>query len=110
MSTYLQSPAQSTTFATPSPATTGELRHGPQPHGPRSAVRSRRGFRGRTIGFWAGAVVGAAAGCFFGASMKYEATLAVTFSVIWWGIYGGCLGCSVGALFGLGGERLALRK
>ena len=52
-------------------------------------------------GFYLGGVVLGAAGCILGACLHYEYPVSVTISILWWGIYLGCLGASIGALFGL---------
>jgi hypothetical protein len=59
----------------------------------------------RTTGFWLGGVIFGAGGCFWGASMPYEYPVGVALSVLWWGIYVGFLGASLGALLGLWAER-----
>jgi hypothetical protein len=41
------------------------------------------------------------AGCILGACMPYHHPVGVAVSVIWWGIYCGCLGASIGSLVGL---------
>ena len=56
-------------------------------------------------GFCLGGVVLGATGCILGACMHYEYPVAVAISVLWWGIYLGCLGASIGALFGLCRDR-----
>jgi hypothetical protein len=55
----------------------------------------------RTIGFWLGGVVLGTAGCIIGASVPYDHPVAVTASMLWWGIYIGSFGGSVGALIGV---------
>jgi hypothetical protein len=40
-------------------------------------------------------------GCLLGALMPYRHPVAVTLSVLWWGLYFGCFGASVGALVGV---------
>jgi len=55
----------------------------------------------RTIGFWLGVIVSGTAGCIIGASAPYHHPVAVTMSALWWGIYFGAFGGSVGALIGL---------
>ena len=55
----------------------------------------------RTIGFWLGVIVLGTAGCIIGASAPYHHPVAVTMSALWWGIYFGAFGGSVGALIGL---------
>jgi hypothetical protein len=59
----------------------------------------------RTIGFWLGGVALGAAGCTLGACMPYRHPVAVAANVLWWGLFLGCLGGSLGALLGLGAER-----
>jgi hypothetical protein len=59
----------------------------------------------RNIGACLGGMVLGAGGCLFGASMSYQHPLAVAASMIWWGIYFGCLGLSIGSLVGLGAEQ-----
>jgi hypothetical protein len=59
----------------------------------------------RTIGFWLGVIVSGTAGCIIGASAPYHHPVAVTMSMLWWGIYVGCFGGSVGALIGVLTER-----
>jgi hypothetical protein len=59
----------------------------------------------RTLGFWLGGAVLGTAGCFLGATMPYRHPVAVTANVLWWGLFLGCLGASVGALLGLGAEQ-----
>jgi hypothetical protein len=50
------------------------------------------------IGFWLGGIVLGTAGCVLGASLSYHHPVARVISVLWWGIYLGCLGASIGAL------------
>jgi hypothetical protein len=65
-----------------------------------SLSRWRR-FDRATIGFWlAGATFGIG-GCILGACMPYHRPAAIALSISWWGIYLGCFGASIGALFGL---------
>jgi hypothetical protein len=59
----------------------------------------------RTIGFWLGGVLLGAGGCLLGAFMPYEHPVGVALSILWWGIYSGCLGTSLGALLALWAER-----
>jgi hypothetical protein len=54
-----------------------------------------------SFGFWLGAITLGTGGCILGGCMPYHHPIAVTISVIWWGMYIGCLGASLGALFGL---------
>jgi hypothetical protein len=80
----------------PSPGTTGT--------GGRPGAFSR--FRlDRTLGFWLGGAVLGTAGCILGAAMPYRHPVAVTANVLWWGIFLGCLGASIGALLGLWAEQ-----
>jgi hypothetical protein len=62
---------------------------------------SRRRFDRIILGFWLGGVLLGTAGCVLGACMPYHHPVARVISVLWWGIYCGCLGASVGALPGL---------
>ena len=64
-----------------------------------------REFHPSKWGFCLGGVVLGAAGCILGACMHYQHPVAVSISVLWWGIYLGCLGASIGALFGLCRDR-----
>jgi hypothetical protein len=66
----------------------------------------RRRFH-RTSGFWLGGTLLAVGGCLLGLGMPYSHPVAVTFSVLWWGIYLGCFGASVGAVLGLWVEQAA---
>jgi hypothetical protein len=58
-----------------------------------------------TIGFWLGGLALGTGGCIFGACMPYRHPVAVTISVLWWGIYFGWFGAGVGALLVLCAER-----
>ena len=64
-----------------------------------SLSRWRR-FDRRSIGFWLAGGTSGIGGCIFGACMPYQHPAAIVISIIWWGIYLGCLGASLGALFG----------
>jgi hypothetical protein len=72
---------------------------------PRKAQAPANPFRRRfdrvTLGLWLGGVVLGTAGCIVGACMPYRHPVAVTLSVLWWGIYLGCFGACIGALLGL---------
>jgi hypothetical protein len=59
----------------------------------------------RTLGFWLGGSLLGAAGCVLGVCMPYQHPVAVVVSALWWGIYLGCFGGSVGALIALVIER-----
>jgi hypothetical protein len=61
--------------------------------------RSR--FNPTTIGFWLGGLLGGAAGCAYAASLPYRYPVGVTVGELWWAIYLGCLGASLGALLGM---------
>jgi hypothetical protein len=63
-------------------------------------VRRRRGSR-ITLGFWLGGILFGTAGGFLAASLSYHNPVARVISVLWWGVYLGCLGASIGALPGL---------
>jgi hypothetical protein len=54
-----------------------------------------------TIGFWLGGAGMGTGGCLLGALMPYHHPVAVTISVLWWGLYFGCFGAGVGALVGV---------
>jgi hypothetical protein len=58
-----------------------------------------------TIGFWLGGAGMGTGGCLLGALMPYHHPVAVAISVLWWGIYFGFFGASVGALVGVLTER-----
>jgi hypothetical protein len=53
------------------------------------------------IGFWLGGLALGTGGCFLGASMPYRQPVGMTIAMLWWGIYLGCFGASIGA--GVGG-------
>jgi hypothetical protein len=61
------------------------------------------------LGFWLGGGFLGTVGCVFGACMPYHHPVARVIRVLWWGIYCGCLGASVGALPGLFRERSRTR-
>jgi hypothetical protein len=67
----------------------------------------RRRFH-RTSGFRLGGALLAVGGSLLGICMPYSHPVAVTISVLWWGIYFGCFGASVGALLGLWAEQTAI--
>jgi hypothetical protein len=70
---------------------------------------ARRRVNPVTIGFWLGGVCLGTAGCILGARMPYRHPVAVTMSVLWWGMYFGCFGAGIGALFGSWKTRTAVR-
>ena len=51
-----------------------------------------------TIGFWLGGVGMGTGGCLLGALMPHHCLVGVAVGVLWWGLYFGCFGASVGAL------------
>jgi hypothetical protein len=74
----------------------------PRPHVGRTAPQAvRRRFRPVTIGFWLGGLALAMAGCNLGACLPYRHSVGVMASALWWGLYLGCTGASLGALIGL---------
>ena len=58
-----------------------------------------------TIGFWLGGGVLGMGGCILGVCLPYHHPVAVMISALWWGIYLGCFGASVGALIAWFTER-----
>jgi hypothetical protein len=70
----------------------------------RPAAKPRRRFN-RRVGFWLGGTLLGVGGCILGASMAYPHPVGITISVLWWTIYLGCLGASIGALLGLWTEK-----
>jgi hypothetical protein len=69
-------------------------------------ITARRPRFGRaTIGFWLGGSLLGTGGCILGASMPYHHPVALVISALWWGIYLGCFGASVGALGAILTER-----
>jgi hypothetical protein len=70
-----------------------------------AAAKPLRHWFNRNIGFRLGGVILGAGGCLLGASMPYQHPVGVAVSLLWWGIYLGCLGASLGALMGLWAER-----
>jgi hypothetical protein len=63
-----------------------------------------------TLGFWLSGILFGTAGCMVGASLSYHHPIARVLSVLWWGIYCGCFGASIGALPGLFLERSSARR
>ena len=58
-----------------------------------------------TIGVCLGGAGMGIGGCLLGALMPYCHPVAVTMSVLWWGLYFGCFGASVGAMVGVVADR-----
>jgi hypothetical protein len=88
----------------PGTAGPGEGQGGGRPHGCQPAAKPYRRF-GRGVGFWLGAVLLGLGGCVLGVWMPYRHPVAVASGVLWWGIYFGCFGASLGALVGLWAEQ-----
>jgi hypothetical protein len=57
----------------------------------------RRWFDPVSIGLWLGGLALGVGGCILDACMPYRHPVAVTISVLWWALYLGCLGASIGA-------------
>ena len=57
-----------------------------------------------TLAFRLGGILLGTAGCILGAWMPYSHPVARTLSVLWWGVFLGCLGGSVCAVAGLWAE------
>jgi hypothetical protein len=76
---------------------------GPSAPGERAlgSLALTRRFNPETIGFWLGGAGMGTGGCLLGALMPYPYPVAVAISVLWWGLYFGCVGASVGALVGV---------
>jgi hypothetical protein len=68
----------------------------------------RRRFHGSVgVGFWLGGALLGVGGCILGFCMPYRHPVAVTLSVLWWGIYLWGFGAGIGALFlGLWAEQM----
>ena len=66
----------------------------------------RRRFH-RSVGFWLGGALLGVGGCILGIGMPYRHPVGVTISALWWGIYLGCFGASIGALLGLWAEQVS---
>jgi hypothetical protein len=83
-------------------ARTGDRLEAARTHGRHPERTScRRRFDRVRLGFWLGALILGTAGCLLGARMPCRHPVGVASSVLWWGIYLGALGASVGALAGL---------
>ena len=68
---------------------------------PRPIRKALAWFSPPTLGFWLGGAGMGTGGCLLGALMPYRHPVAVALSVLWWGLYFGCFGASVGALLGV---------
>jgi hypothetical protein len=77
--------------------------------GPGDANPFRRPSDRVTLGFQLGGLALGAAGCLLGACLPDERPAAVALSVLWWGLYLGCLGAGLGALVALFTERAPVR-
>ena len=67
----------------------------------RAVASPSRRFDRVSIGFWLGGATFATGGFILGGCMPYTHLVATAISMIWWGIYVGCFGASLGALLGL---------
>jgi hypothetical protein len=63
-----------------------------------------------SIGFWLGGATLGTGGCILGACMPYHHPVGVAISVIWWGVYCGCFGASLGALPGLFSDEIPCNR
>jgi hypothetical protein len=83
----------------------GKARRHRGPSAPREQALKSLVHTGRcspvTIGFWLGGGLLGTGGCLLGALMPYNHPVAKAISVLWWGLYFGCFGTSVGALVGV---------
>jgi hypothetical protein len=93
------------TTATKAPGQRAGDPHGRQP----TASPCRRRLNPVTVGFWLGGLVLGTGGAVVGACMPYHHPVAVTLSILWWGIYLGCFGASLGAVFALWKNRTPWR-
>ena len=59
------------------------------------------------MGFWLGGALLGVGGCILGSSLPYGNPVGRAVSGLWWGIYMGGFGASVGALLGLWVERIS---
>jgi hypothetical protein len=86
----------------PSPIAAGKRgrQRAVRPHRWQPAANPPRRFSRVTLGFWLGGIALGTTGCVLGACMPYRHPVAVTISVLWWGIYLGCFGAGIGALIG----------
>jgi hypothetical protein len=75
----------------------------------RTVATPFRRFNRVTIGFWLGAATSGTVGCIIGGCMPYHHLVVTAINMIWWGIYFGCLGGSLGALLGWFAQNLCSR-
>jgi hypothetical protein len=83
------------------PAWQGAIR----PQQSQATANLSRQFDRVTLACALGGVALGTAGCILGACMPYRHPVAVAISVIWWGIYCGCFGVSLGALIAFFSKR-----
>jgi hypothetical protein len=84
----------------------GDRQRAVRPHEWQLAVNLfRRRFDRVAIGFWLGGVALGTGGCILGACMHSRHPVGVTAGLVWWGIYLGCFGASIGALLGMWADR-----
>jgi hypothetical protein len=90
----------------PSPVTTinGDCQRALHPHKVAPAANPSRRF-GRALGFWLGGFLLGVGGCVLGGCMYYRHPVALTINALWWGLYFGSFGASIGALLGMWAER-----
>ena len=69
-------------------------------------LRAQTGLSPLTIGFWLGGGLLGTGGGLLGVGLPDHHPAAVALSVLWWGIYLGCFGASIGALLGLWAEQM----
>jgi hypothetical protein len=80
----------------------GKVISTPEPAARRKWARFVPRFRfDRSIGFGLGGLMLGTVGRLYGASMSHSHPVTEVASVLWWGIYFGCLGASIGALVGI---------
>jgi hypothetical protein len=83
------------------------------PHGTvrelKNPVRSPQLAR-RALGFWLGGGLMGTVGGILGVCMPYRHPVAVVISTLWWGIYLGSFGASVGGLIALFAERAPAQR
>jgi hypothetical protein len=85
----------------PVPAGNGGRQRAVRPHEGQPGPKPRRRFDRAAVGLWLGGIALGTGGCILGACLPYRHPVGVAISVLWWGIYFGCLGAGIGALIGL---------